>query len=169
MGMKIGVTGHRPENFPKWVDLSKVVDGIQRYIQAYVEDGSIGHVGWITGGARGVDLWVARRIITARGKNHLILPFPAREFTRHWHTEDREELMDVMMESTIQVMQPEFSKLSYILRDQAIVDQCDLLFAVMDPGATAGGTFQTVQYAKRMGKPIDILDVSTLCIEPHNQ
>lgn len=41
----------------------------------------------------------------------------------------------------------------YWLRDKYMVDNCDLLLAVFD-GVEEGGTWITIDYAKKIGKPI---------------
>jgi len=46
------------------------------------------------------------------------------------------------------------------MRNRHLVDTCDLLLAVFD--GKRGGTMQTVEYAKKRGKKISIIDPSTL-------
>ena len=45
----------------------------------------------------------------------------------------------------------------YWFRDKYMVDNCDLLLAVWD-GIEAGGTWLTVNYARKIGKPIVYYD-----------
>jgi uncharacterized phage-like protein YoqJ len=46
------------------------------------------------------------------------------------------------------------------IRNRELVETCDLLLAVYD--GRRGGTMQTVEYAKRLGKRIRIIDPSTM-------
>ena len=39
------------------------------------------------------------------------------------------------------------------LRDEYMVEHCDILLAVWD-GINIGGVWSTIQYAKKLGKPI---------------
>jgi len=46
------------------------------------------------------------------------------------------------------------------LRNRFLVDNCDLLLAVFD--GKKGGTMQTVEYAKKQGKKITVIDPGTM-------
>lgn len=53
----------------------------------------------------------------------------------------------------VRFMSDTYSKQSFWIRDKYMVDNCDLLFAVFD-GNKNGGTWITIQYAEKIGKPI---------------
>jgi predicted Rossmann fold nucleotide-binding protein DprA/Smf involved in DNA uptake len=47
---------------------------------------------------------------------------------------------------------------NYFKRNKLIVDECDILLVVLSPSATSGGTYKTVQYAKKQNKNIFYVD-----------
>lgn len=51
------------------------------------------------------------------------------------------------------VMADEWEKGLDTKRDKMMVDDCDILLAVWD-GIPAGGTYQTIRYAAKQGKPV---------------
>ena len=50
-----------------------------------------------------------------------------------------------------------YSKRAYLDRDMAVVDNSDLIVAIWD-GKTTGGTQRTIEYARKVGVPVKIIN-----------
>lgn len=136
--MKIALTGHRPERLKgheteisNWINEQLKT---QEYTEAY------------SGMAQGADQIFADSALN--NNISLICCFPYR---RKFFHEKEIEIMDKAKD--IRFISEEYSKQSFWIRDKYMVDNCDVLLAIWD-GIEKGGTWITVQYARRVGKPI---------------
>jgi hypothetical protein len=62
---------------------------------------------------------------------------------------------------TTEVYPPDYTKhgaAAPLVRNRAMVDRCDRVFALYD-GRAKGGTYYTIEYAKRKGKAVTLLCV----------
>lgn len=135
--MRIAVTGHRPQRLKGQEKL------IKRWAVKQLKSLQPSEV--YVGMAQGVD-----QIVALAAKNMGIpvvccYPFPKNNF----HPTE-EYIMDG---NRIVFVCPEYSRKSYIKRDQYMVDHADLLLCVWD-GLGHGGTFATRQYAQKKNVPI---------------
>ena len=135
--MKIAVTGHRPQRLKGQEKL------IKRWAVKQLKSLQPSEV--YVGMAQGVD-----QIVALAAKNMGIpvvccYPFPKNSF----HPTE-EHIMDG---NRIVFVCPEYSRKSYIKRDQYMVDHADLLLCVWD-GLGHGGTFETMRYAQKKNVPI---------------
>lgn len=139
--VKIGITGHRPQRLKQLANINKMTDWLDLQLQEYGKDDFI----LITGMAQGTDQIAAHEALLFGGRIWCYYPY-----RRKLH-----EVEDYLESKADKVMyeQEEYSPECYIKRDRRIVDDCDVLFAVWD-GIKAGGTWQTIKYAREKGKQI---------------
>lgn len=137
--MRIAATGHRPAR----------LRGEEKIIKEWINEIFTQYdcTAAISGMAQGVDQIFAQAAIE---KNiPLICCYPYRK--NFFHQEEKKILnkaKDIKFISEVYT-----GNRVYWLRDKYMVDNCDLLLAVWD-GIEAGGTWLTVNYAQKIGKPI---------------
>ena len=136
--MRVALTGHRPQRLKgkeseiyQWIleQLDK-----ENYTEAY------------SGMAMGADQLFA---VAAEEKNiPLICCYPYKKERFH-----PKEIRIMDNAEDVRFISQEYSKKAYWLRDKYMVDNCDVLLAVFD-GKKYGGTWITIEYAERIGKPV---------------
>ena len=136
--MKVAITGHRPgriagqeQNIKEWI--KNYLTGVD-CTEAY------------SGMAMGTDQIFAK--VVEDMNIPLICCYPYKRNSFHPVEQDiNAKAKDVRFISE------QYSKKAYWIRDKYMVDNCDVLLAVFD-GKKEGGTWITVDYAQRIGKPI---------------
>ena len=136
--MRVAITGHRPQriagqekNIEKWV--KQYLSGID-CTEAY------------SGMAQGTDQIFAN--VAEKLNIPLICCYPYKRSSFHPAEEEINR-----KSKDVRFISDEYSKKSYWIRDKYMVDNCDVLLAVFD-GNKNGGTWITIQYAEKIGKPI---------------
>lgn len=156
-------TGHRPEKLPGYGELNNPVLSVVKsmlYYQIYqsVEDG---FEYFISGLARGVDLWAALYVIEIKKKFpniKLICAKPYEEHGSSFKGEDLWNLKNVLAEADeIICVSKEYSKNCFKLRNFFMVDNSTRLIAVVDNFKS--GTGQTINYANKKGIDVNIINV----------
>lgn len=134
--MNVMITGHRPERLKgrekevkEWINHQ--LDILQPTLA-------------INGMAQGVDQIFAK---IAKDKGVPLLNVYPHRRKFHPYEEMLNENENVVFFSDT------YSKSNYILRDRYMVDNADIVLAVFD-GIPAGGTWQTIEYAKQKNKKI---------------
>jgi len=137
--MRIAVTGHRPERLKD--QQKEVKKWLFEQLNKYECTKAI------SGMAQGVDQIFAQAAIE---KNiPLICCYPYRK--NFFHQEEQRILSKA---KDIKFISETYTgKRVYWFRDKYMVDNCDLLLAVWD-GIEVGGTWLTINYAQKIGKPI---------------
>ena len=144
--MKIALTGHRPqrlngqeEDVARWISdqLAKREDEIE---EVY------------SGMAQGADQMFAKIAQELELPVICCYPYKRKNF---YHNE--REIID-KAEDVRFISEKYTGNKVYWLRDKYMVDNCDLLLAVFD-GVKEGGTWLTIEYANRIGKPIEYFNV----------
>lgn len=140
--MKIAITGHQPPRLCRhekeigiWID--EVLTTLQKkeHITAAY-----------TGMAQGADQLFAIKAI-----NHnipLYCTYPYRRTKFHPH----EEMINAEA-TAVEFISERKTPVCYHIRDCYMVDSADVLIAIWD-GVPEGGTFDTIQYARKSGVPI---------------
>ena len=139
--VKIGVTGHRPERLEKLAKVSKITDWLDLQFYEHAGDDFV----LISGMAQGVDQIAAYEALLYGGRIWLYYPYRRKlhEFDDYLNTKA----------DKIRYEYEKYAPQCYTDRDRRIVDDCDILFAVWD-GIKAGGAWQTIKYARKIGRPI---------------
>ena len=137
-------TGHRPEKLHQSEKV--IIKQLQSEIKEAVGKG---YTTFITGMAKGVDIWAAEIVIKLRRKDpriKLICALPYPDFGQHWKDGWSERFNDIMSQADfVKVVCNEFSYNSYQLRNKWMVDHSSYLIAVFN--GESGGTKNTLDYA----------------------
>jgi uncharacterized phage-like protein YoqJ len=161
----IGVTGHRPEKLfghhhtPEPGDPTyHIYDHIQKSLRIAIAGLKASKI--LTGMALGVDQWTAQIAIDQGIPFDAYLPFLGQE--RLWPLKSRQYFQWLLKKAaTVKVIsEGGFSNAKMFIRNEAVVDDSNVLLAVMhkkvkkNPKLQQGGTYQCVSYAHRLKKPI---------------
>lgn len=144
-------TGHRPEKLTKteWEIKADLNAEIHLAIQA-------GFYVFITGMARGVDLWAAEIVLELRKKNKnlkLICAVPYEGFEDGWSQRWRQAYRDVLDEADfVRVIDRGYSPRVFQTRNEWMVDHAARVIAVFN--GEPGGTKNTIDYTIRCGVPV---------------
>ena len=141
-------TGHRPEklNMPE----TEVIAWLESEIRRAIDDG---FVTFISGMARGVDIWAAEIVLRLRDDGtpiHLICASPFEGFERSWSEDWKRRYNSVMRQADIvKFVCKGYSRSSFQIRNEWMVDRSARLIAFFN-GQT-GGTKNTIAYANKQG------------------
>ena len=144
-------TGHRPEKLeqPEIV----VVEALKKEIRTAIADG---FQTFISGMARGVDLWAAEEVLTFRDEGaavRLICASPYRGFGNRWSSEWQERYRQVLERADlVRFICPAYSPDCFQRRNEWMVDHSARVIAIYN--GEGGGTRNTVTYAKQNGVPV---------------
>ena len=139
-------TGHRPEklNQPEGV----VIAELERAIRNAVADG---FTTFISGMARGVDIWAAEIVLRLRSDGtpiQLICASPYEGFERSWSSEWQQRYLAIMEAADlVRYICPGYSRACFQIRNEWMVDRSSRVIAVFN--GERGGTKNTIDYAKR--------------------
>ena len=150
-------TGHRPEKMK--MDEYTVCAALSKAIDAAIADG---FTTFITGMARGVDIWAGEIVLRKRDLDtslHLICACPHPDFEKRWSAEWQQRFHAVLGGAdVVRTVRPTFSMDAYQIRNQWMVDRASRVIAVYN--GTAGGTRNTIEYAQAKGVAVQI------CVDP---
>lgn len=169
-------TGHRPEKIVPFRDrpafsalTNSVVEMLlYRYVELAEENG---YVNFISGLAKGADLWAAKSVIRRKQAGSSIRLIGAMPFIRHAESlygKNKAELAEVEINSDILITvnpdpgitfgrkaSPGYSPHLYSDRNRFMVDHSSAVIAFYDDGGHSwSGTGQTVRYAETSGKKV---------------
>ena len=141
-------TGHRPEKLEQ--PEAVVVEALKKEIRTAIADG---FQTFISGMARGVDLWAAEIVLTLRDEGaaiRLICASPYHGFENRWSQEWQERYRQVMERADlVRFICPAYSRDCFQRRNEWMVDHSSRVIAVYSGGP--GGTRNTVEYAAKVG------------------
>ncbi len=158
--------GHRPQKFPwrqneddpRCIELKEALNAqIIRLVQEGVTD-------FLSGMAEGVDTWAAQIVLDLRMKNpmirlHCILPCKGQ--ADKWKASSRELYRSTLEQAdSIVYVQRDYCKDCMLERNRFLVAHAQSLLAVYN-GERRGGTAATINYARKAGREIWILDPAT--------
>lgn len=138
--MRIAATGHRPAR----------LKGEEKFIKEWINKIFTQYdcTAAISGMAQGVDQIFARAAV--ENKIPLICCYP---YKRNLHPIEQEIINQAQNVDIRFLHQKYIGNKVYWIRDKYMVDNCDLLIAVWD-GMKVGGTWLTVNYAQKIGRPV---------------
>ena len=137
-------TGHRPEklNIPE----QKIKAALETKIQAAIDDG---YKTFISGMARGVDIWAAEIVLKYRAMGHpirLVCAVPYKGFETRWSAEWQERYQFALrFADDVKYICPKYIPNCFQIRNKWMVDHSSRLIAVYN--GASGGTHNTLNYA----------------------
>lgn len=141
-------TGHRPEKLHN--DEAAVCTVLSNAIDAAIADG---FVTFITGMARGVDIWAAEIVLARKAVNseiRLICALPHPDFEKRWSAAWQARYTTVLQQADlVRTICPVFSMASYQIRNEWMVDHSARVIAIYN--GASGGTAKTIAYAEKNG------------------
>ena len=144
-------TGHRPEKLS--MPEAAVVAALQKVIRQAIADGF--HV-FLSGMARGVDLWAAEAVLRLRDADRsvkLIYASPYPGFKERWGREWQGRYQQVMAQADlVRFISPRHHPACFQRRNEWMVDHAARVIAVWN--GQPSGTKNTIDYAARRGVPI---------------
>ena len=170
--MKIAmVTGHRPQGLNKVMNYGDYDDiPFMEYVESmgYIVDKHLrdGYGLFISGGAIGVDLDFAEMVQHLRGTKYshvkLEIAIPCDNQDLKWSLDDKQRYKEILADAEI-ITQVGHKYTSWCMqkRNEYMVDKADKVIAFWN-GEEHGGTWNTIQYAKKRGKEIEIIDLRSL-------
>lgn len=147
-------TGHRPERLG--MPEIEVISGLKKEIRQAIADG---FQTFISGVARGVDLWAAEIVLTLRDEGaaiRLICASPYRGFENRWSREWQERYRRVMEQADlVRFICPRYSRDCFQKRNEWMIDHSARVIAVYN--GQPSGTRNTIEYARRRNVPVILL------------
>ena len=166
-------TGHRPEKL-------NFEDGDEKYMQFKAvllkvlnRLHELGYTRFISGMARGFDMWAAETVCSMREKEENIslvcaVPFP--DQAKSWKPEEKARWQSILnaADETVMVCD-KYTRDCFHRRNRYMVDNSNAVVCLYD--GTKGGTAYTVDYALKKGKVViqinpQTLEVTLLSKEP---
>lgn len=145
-------TGHRPEKLKRAED--EIKKSLEEAILKAIHDG---YTTFITGMARGVDIWAGQIVLRLRQENpdlKLIAALPYPGCDTRWSASWRKQYAEVLEAADlVKAISPAYSLASFQKRDEWMVDHASRVIAVYD--GVQGGTKNTIDYATRCGIEVE--------------
>lgn len=150
--MIIAGTGHRPkycpcqynENHPWLLDLKK--DLREKLLEKSPDS-------VISGMAIGFDTWLANAALDLNIKLLCYVPFNDQGKT--WPKKAYREYCSILERAhVILYLSNTYTEDCFLKRDRAMIDDCDEVFALLNPECSTGGTYYTVNYANNKNRKI---------------
>lgn len=126
---------------------TEVIAWLEAEIRKAIDDG---FVTFISGMARGVDIWAAEIVLRLRDEGqpiHLICASPFEDFERSWSEDWKQRYTDVISQADIvKYICKGYSRACFQIRNEWMVDRSARVIAVFN--GESGGTRNTLVYAK---------------------
>ena len=146
-------TGHRPEKLKQ--SESEICSALEKEIRTAIADG---FVAFISGMARGTDIWAAEIVLRLRDEGQpikLICASPYEGFERGWKQEWRERYQRIITAADlVRYICPRCSPACFQQRNEWMVDHSARVIAVYN--GEPGGTRNTLEYAEKASICISI-------------
>ena len=147
-------TGHRPEKLN--MAESEVKKRLEEAIDKAISDG---YTTFISGMARGVDMWAAEIVIKKREEDaHLKLVCipPFKGFEKNWRAEERVRFQTIIKKADfVRYTSENYSIASFQIRNCYMVNNSKRVIAAYN--GQKGGTRNTVEYAEQGG--IEVVNI----------
>ena len=148
---RVCFTGHRPEKLTR--DEKSVMKDLEKEIRKAVSDGL--NV-FITGMARGVDIWAAQIVLKLRDEGcnvRLICTCPYEGFERSWSQEWQKAYREILtVADFVKYVCNGYGPACFQIRNEWMVNHSARVIAVFN--GENGGTKNTMDYAMKVGVPI---------------
>lgn len=147
-------TGHRPEKLN--MSEAEAKERLRYAIRTAIKEGCYL---FISGMARGIDMWAAEIVLEERANNPEIALFcasPFEGFEKRWSFEERERYNYIMNNADQKYFVSEhYSKSCFQIRNQFMVDHSQRVIAAYN--GEPGGTRNTINYANKKG--IEVINI----------
>ena len=151
---RVCFTGHRPEKLH--IGEVEVKERLRAAIRNAIKDG---FVTFISGMARGIDMWAAEIVTEERIHNDnikLICASPFKGFEKSWEFTERQRYNDILSKADyIKYICENYSRQCFQIRNIWMVNHSARVIAAYN--GESGGTRNTIQYAKT--KNVEIYNV----------
>lgn len=148
-------SGHRPEKLIR--SEKEIKAALREEIKQAIQDGL---TVFITGMARGVDLWAAEIVLDLRKRNQaikLICAIPHEGFEARWSANWKQLYRHVLGNADlVRVITSEYHTGVYQIRNEWMVNHSARVIAVFN--GQPSGTKNTIDYAKNQGVPVRIIE-----------
>ena len=152
---RVCFTGHRPEKLK--MPEAVVRRELEREIRLAIADGLDV---FISGMARGVDLWAAEIVLRIRREGHpvrLICACPYDGFERSWNEESKTLYRTILATADlVRYICPQYNRGCFQIRNEWMVDHAARVIAVFN--GTPSGTKNTIDYAVKARVPIHYIE-----------
>ncbi len=159
-------SGHRPEKLPMSGDpstpeMKRLISMLFAEIKSSAEKG---YDTFISGMAKGTDLWAAKAVIELKDRHpgiRLVCAVPYKGYGDSWKGLDKWDL-GITLEAADEVVYicQSYDKLCMKKRNEYMVDRSSKLIAVISDYKS--GTGQTVRYAQRQGLEVKLIEPSSV-------
>lgn len=145
-------TGHRPKLCPcgynedhAWfLELDQRLDRLLTHISPKAV---------IAGCALGFDTWLAETALNLGIPLHSYVPFKGQG--ENWPKKSQKRLEKLLDRSeVVRYTAESYEKSCFLKRDREMVDNSEAVVALWNPEAMSGGTYYTIQYARKNSLPI---------------
>lgn len=147
-------TGHRPEKLTR--SEKEITALLETAIRAAVNDG---FVTFISGMARGVDIWAAEIVLRLRDEGcpiRLICASPFDGFEKNWSADWQKRYRRISATADdFRFISPAYSRDCFQRRNEWMVDHSARVIAMFN--GERGGTKNTIDYAVHHGVPVVML------------
>ena len=144
-------TGHRPEKLSRTEQAIK--SDLKKEIKLAIKDG---YTVYLTGMARGTDLWAAEIVLALQKRNKdlkLICAIPYEGFELRWSEHWQNLYRRILAEADlVKVIGNGYHPGIFQIRNEWMVDRSSRIIAVYN--GQSGGTRNTINYANKQGIPL---------------
>lgn len=160
-------TGHRQKSFPfrYGIDIQKhsaYLQALLQKIEFAITEYGITH--FISGMALGVDLDFAEIVLKLRNKYPITLEcaIPCPNQTLKWNDTDKLRYESILKRADkISLISERYTPECMLKRNRYMVDKSELVIAVFN-GIEQGGTWHTINYARKTDTAIELIDLCGL-------
>ncbi len=160
-------TGHRPKGFPFKYDIDKqkhtaYLQTLEEKIELAITE--YGITNFISGMALGVDMDFAETVLKLRNKYSITLEcaIPCPNQTLKWNDKDKLRYNEILNRAdTVTLVSNRYDRDCMLKRNRFMVDKSQMIIAVFN-GIEKGGTWYTINYAKKENKYIEIIELCKL-------
>ncbi|MDE6613046.1 MAG: DUF1273 domain-containing protein [Clostridia bacterium] len=157
-------TGHRPKGFPYQYGIDKqkhdtYLKTLEQKIELAVT--VYGMTNFISGMAIGEDMDFAETVLKLRNKYPITLEcaIPCPNQTLKWDSADKLRYESILKRADeIDLVSKLYTPESMLNRNRYMVDKSELIIAVFN-GIEKGGTWYTINYAKKENKIIELIEL----------
>lgn len=152
--MIIAATGHRPDKFPcGYKQHDPWLLSLKTRLMDWFDCNRYQIDGVITGLALGWDMMVADTALQFNLLLHSYIPFPGQE--NSWPDKSKKHYNYLLNKSSnVILVSNSYAPGAYHKRDRAIVDNADVVIALLSNTKESSGTLYTVNYAAKKNKQI---------------